>query len=375
MPLMNEETHLPATTIVRRNAVFDLFEVATGFGPQGLVVYAPSFERNGYLVTLKERQPEAMNISYYASAGGREPTLRDLQELKTFAEEAKIDWVAALGGGSVMDLAKSASGLIGAPETVSEYHNAKASYASGVPFIAVPTTAGTGAEATGAGVFINEKTGVKKAIANPGHMARMVILDSEMLSKCPAQVIAHSGMDALTQAIEAYTSNSTTSFTDAIAETAIRNILEALPSVHEGYNVEKAETLLVGSYLAGIALCNAKLGVAHGLAHPLGARTHAPHGLLCAVLLPHVIEFNRDAMGDKYDRMSELAGEDIITHVTALNQRFGITLEISPDDLQDTDAILAETHGGSTKFNPKPVSDEDVLALLGKLIHVTNATD
>jgi len=367
MPAINKRTVLPATTITRNRAVFDLFEMTTEFGAKGLVVHSPSFERNGYLSTLKERQPDGLDISYYAFVGGREPTLRDLEALKTFAEKAGVDWVAAIGGGSVLDLAKSATGLIGAPESVLDYHNAAASYASGIPLIAVPTTAGTGSEATAAGVFTNEETGVKKPIINQGHLPQRVILDSEMLAKCPAQVIAHSGMDALTQAIEAYTSNCTTPASDTIAEESIHHILDALPDVYAGYAADQAETLLVGSCLAGMALNLAKLGVAHGLAHPLGARTHAPHGLLCAVLLPHVIEFNRDAMGDKYDRMSELAGEDIIARVNALNQRFGITLEISSDDLQDIDTLIAETHAGATKFNPKPVADDDVVALLNKI--------
>jgi len=366
---MNEVTILPSKTITGNGSIFNLFEIAKGFGENGLVVTDPSFARNGYLDTLKKKQPRDMKITYFQYAGNGEPTLSHLKELKEFTEKSNIDWVAGIGGGSVLDLSKTATGLAGANRPVIDYHNRLDLFASGIPFIAASTTAGTGSEVTAGSVFTNEETLQKKPIINELQRARVVIIDSEMLAKCPRTIIAASGLDALTQSIEAYTSNVTTPLTDAIAMTSIKYIIDSLEDVYNGYTKDKAEMLLTGSYLSGIALSNAKLGIVHGIAHPLGSRTHAPHGLLCGVLLPYAIELNRSAIGEKYDELSKVAGKDIIEYVNELLTKFDLTYEVSIDIIDDIDAIIAETQSGATKFNPRPVSSEEIVTLIKKFIN------
>ncbi len=369
MNVMNEVTVMPSKTITGNGKVFELFEIAKGFGKSGLVVTAPSFAKNGYLDTLKAKAPKDMNITYFQYAGKTEPTLTQLVELKEFAESANVDWVAGIGGGSVLDITKTATALIGAKGNIVDYHNAVEAYASKIPYIAVSTTAGTGSETTGGSVFTNEETLAKKPIINGDQRAQVVIIDSEMLAKCPKNVIACSGMDALTQAIEAYTSNVTTPLTDAISLVSIKYVIDSLESVYNEYSKNKAEMLLTGSYLSGVALANAKLGVVHGMSHPLGSRTHAPHGLLCAVLLPHALELNKDVIGDKYDKMSELAGKDIIEYVNELLVKFDLKFKLDADLYNnDKERIITEALGGATNFNPKKVSAQDVEKIINKFI-------
>jgi alcohol dehydrogenase class IV len=184
------------------------------------------------------------------------------------------------------------------------------------------------------------------------------------LDDCPREVIAASGMDALTQAIESFCSRGASWLTDVLAQKAIALIREAIEEAYDG-NLEKREPLLVAGYLAGMALANARLGLVHGLAHPLGARFHAPHGLACAICLPPVLAFNRPSIPEKYQQLSEMVGMDIAEYVIALNQQFRLHSPFTGKEIADEDAIVAETlASGSTQANPRTVSAENVIALL-----------
>ena len=167
-------------------------------------------------------------------------------------------------------------------------------------------------------VLTNTATGVKKSIRHPSFMAKTVILDSELLDDCPKEVIAASGMDAFTQAIESYCQHRS-NLADGYprAEKPPDLIYTSLEAVYNGDRT-KQEALLQGSYLAGIALSNARLGIVHGLAHPLGARFHVPHGLACAVCLPHALDFNRGCVLEKYKQLSLLTGMDICEYTQRL---------------------------------------------------------
>ena len=126
--------------------------------------------------------------------------------------------------------------------------------------------------------------------------------------------------------------------------------------------------LLEGSYLAGLALSHARLGVVHGLAHPLGHRYHAPHGLVCGVCLPVAVEFNREAMGEKYDRLSEVLGEDLLDGTRGLLNRLRLESPFHGKPIRDRQGIIEETLvSGSTAANPRPVNAADVNDMLDEL--------
>lgn len=356
---------LPPETKTGAGAITQLIQSCQQFGPRGMLVCGGSLERSGKLAAiLGNRVAGTVDVWIYP---GGEPTLHQVERFREDARNHQPDWVAAIGGGSVIDLAKAGAGLLKAPMPVAAYHDGESIPPSTIPFIVAPTTAGTGSEATMVSVLTNTETGVKKSVRHPSFMARSVVLDPELLDSCLKHVIAASGMDAFTQAIESYCSFGATWFTDALALKAVALIHSSLEAVYNG-DKSKQEDLLLGSYLAGIALSNARLGIVHGLAHPLGARYHVPHGLACAVCLPHALAFNRDAVPEKFKQLNAIVGMDIEPYVNDLLQRMEVRSPFAGKTLDDYEGIIEETlASGSTKSNPRKVNADDVVCLLDRL--------
>ncbi|MDI6774235.1 MAG: iron-containing alcohol dehydrogenase [Verrucomicrobiota bacterium] len=367
MKTLPEELMLPARTIARPGAVTRLLPEAAAFGRRGLLVHGRSLHRSGAIRRVLDGAPRGLAVERWECPGG-EPTLDQAEELLAFARSRQVEWVAAVGGGSVLDAAKACAGLLHATGPVLGYHDGKALPPSRTPFLAAPATAGTGSECTGVCVLTNAKTLVKKSFRHSSFMARVALLDAELLATCPPAVIAASGMDAFTQAIESYVSRGASWFSDAAALEGIARINGSLEAVFREAKGDPAQDLMTGSYLAGLALANARLGIAHGLAHPLGARRHVPHGLACAVCLPHAIEFNRAAMGEKYDRLSRAVGGDLLERTRSLIQSLGIESPFAGKPIERLEAVIEETlASGSTTANPRPVGRDDVLELLRRI--------
>ncbi len=367
LPYLPEEVLLPGRTRTGAGSSSRLLQEAAGFGPRGILVHGRSLRRAGVIGRMLERAPPGVQVACWEYGGG-EPTLVDVERLLAFARACSPDWVAAVGGGSVLDTAKACAGLLRAPGTVELYHNGEPPPVSHIPFLAAPSTAGTGSECTGVCVLTNARTGVKKSFRHPSYVPRLVFLDHRLLATCPPSVIATAGLDALTQAIESYVSRGATWFTDQIALKAVSLVSRHLPAVHEAPEDPRAERLLLGSYLAGIALTNARLGIVHGLAHPLGAHFGISHGLACAACLPHAVAFNREAMGDKYARLSDAMGCDLLEGIRALLQRLDIRSPFAGRRMDRKTALIDETlRSGSTAANPRPVSQTDVENLLQQI--------
>lgn len=367
VPFLPELLTLPEKTVSGRNKILTLLPECRRFGERGILLHGAALEQGGWMSRVLAAAPAGMAICPLRHGGG-EPTLDQVAEITRLARETRADWIAGVGGGSVMDLAKAAAALARAPLSPAHYHEGGPIPESGLVFIAAPTTAGTGSEATLNSVLTNSDTGVKKSIRAPAMMARVVILDPALLAVCPGPVIAASGMDALTQAIEAYTSRHAVWLSDTLALQATRLIADNLRSVHRDPSSAGADPLLTGSYLAGIALSFARLGVVHGLAHPLGALYHAPHGAVCAACLPHAIELNRKAMGAKYDALGQMMGGDLHGAVRDLMRQLGLVSPFAGQPLHEKERIIRETlASGSTQANPKAITRADVEWLLARL--------
>jgi alcohol dehydrogenase class IV len=299
---------------------------------------------------------------------GGEPTLAQLDALLAAARGHDAQWVAAVGGGSVMDVAKAAAGLLHAPLPPARYHDGEPIEPTRIPFIAAPSTAGTGSEATIVSVLTNRDKTIKKSIRHPSFMPRLVILDPGLLAHCPPAVIAHSGMDAFTQAVESFVSAKSTWITDELSLKAVSLVNSSLEAVCHDPAVACAEDLMLGSTLAGMALSNARLGLVHGLAHPLGVRYRQPHGLVCAVCLPAVLDFNRSAAGAKFARLGDAVAADIEQRSRELLDRLEIASPFAGQAVIDQAGIIREAlASGSTAANPRPVTEDDVAAVLGRL--------
>ncbi len=347
--------------------VVDLLRECAAFGERGVLVHGGSLVTGATLDRILAAQPDGTAVDTWQHPGG-EPTLAQVDALRGALGRHSADWVAAVGGGSVMDVAKAAAGLRDAPLPARVYHDGEPIPPSNVAYIAVPTTAGTGSEATMVSVLTNAHTGVKKSIRHPSHTARLVILDPDLLKSCPPALIAASGMDAFTQAVESYLSRNASWLTDALALKAVEDISASIETVFNGGDGTSRETLLRGSSLAGLALSNARLGLVHGLAHPLGARFRLPHGLVCATCLPYVLRYNREVCHDKYARLEALLGTDIEQRASALNKTMGIINPFAGQKLDNRDGVITETlASGSTKANPRAVDNaaaNDILDLL-----------
>ena len=314
----------------------------------------PTLEKAGLTVTLHVGVPP-------------EPTLADCT--RAMAAAQGCDSILAIGGGSALDVAKAAA-LDG---SIEDYFDGKRAVpeASARPILAAPTTAGTGSEATWVGVFTDKRgASPRKASIRGGAMLpKTVVLDGQLTVSCPPSVTAYSGMDAFVQAVEAYVSKGANPLTDPLASGAAFDIMEFLPSAfRDGEAKQARERMLIASYLAGVALNTARLGLVHGLAHPLGARTGVAHGLLCALLLPPVIRFNVGSERDRYYDLAVTMGyTDLALFAEDWLETFSIPRRLS--DLgakeRELDAMIAETLvSGSTKANPRPVSEADVREVL-----------
>ena len=358
----------PLQTISGSGSITQLIPECLSCGPRGMLVHGRSLAKSGVLSQILSEAPADQTICAWRHSGG-EPTLDQLEDLLSAARGHGADWIAAVGGGSVLDVAKAAAGLLEAPLSAQAYHDGEPIEASRIPFIAVPTTAGTGSESTMVSVLTNSETTMKRSIRHPSFLARCVILDPELLTGCPASVIASSGMDALTQAIESFTSRHTTWLTDVVALKAMDLICANLPAVFQKRGAEGAAgQLLEGSFLAGVALSNARLGIVHGLAHPLGVRYHVPHGVVCSVCLLPALKFNREAMGGKYAKLATALGGDPMERVSEMLSLLQIESPFSGQAIVEQDAIIQEAlASGSAAANPRVADAADVAALLGDI--------
>jgi len=361
------EVLMPAKTIFKKGAAMRLGEEALEFGNTGIVVYGGSLEKNGKLSKLVAGFPEQARVEWFRRQGG-EPTLGEVEELIALAKRTKALWISGVGGGSVLDAAKAAAGLCNAKEKPVYYQEGGALIEAGIPFIAVPTTAGSGSEVTPNAVITNSAKKAKLSIRDKSFLAKKVILDSELLKDIPPRVIAESGMDALVQAYEAYISKNATRMMETIALRAVILLNQNIISAYKTPTDDNLSSMLAGSYYAGMALAHSRLGVIHGIAHPLGALYGIRHGVICAASLPASIKLNKAAMGTKYRTLSNSVGMDFLERSEALLKILSISSPFRGRDIMNKEQIIEETlKSGSTASNPKEITVADVEFMLNEL--------
>lgn len=230
-----------------------------------------------------------------------EPTVTDVEQALLAARSAACDSVIGLGGGSAIDAAKAVAGLLTNPGSPLDYMEVVGQglplRQPAAPWIAVPTTAGTGAEATRNAVIGCPEKKFKASLRSEHLLAKIAVIDPELAVPAPPPVTAASGLDALCQLIESYTSNRAQPLTDALALQGVSLAASALPRVYaDGADLDAREAMALAALFSGITLANAGLGAVHGFAAPLGANFPIPHGTICAALLPHVVSANIAAL-------------------------------------------------------------------------------
>jgi alcohol dehydrogenase class IV len=264
------------------------------FGARGLIVHGANPARlAGLLADLGMGQDGIASL-----ACGAEPSLPMLEAALAQARAHGPDWVLGLGGGSVLDLAKALAALIPAPGTPMDHlegvGRALPLTVPPLPFIALPTTSGTGAEATKNAVISLPEHGCKVSLRDDRMLARLAIVDPALTDGTPWAVTLASGLDAVTQVIEPFVSVKATPYTDALTAPAIGAGLMALQQLRQGEDREARDALSWVSLSGGLALANAGLGAVHGLAGVIGGLCPAPHGAVCGALLAPILRANRD---------------------------------------------------------------------------------
>jgi alcohol dehydrogenase class IV len=362
----------------------DIGKEASGLGTRVFLVTGRSFlKKAGRFAEIEQLFTDAhMDVTVFDSVPP-EPSLAvveaGIKELKAHA----CDVVVAVGGGSALDVGKAIAGLAHAPGSVSEYFQGRAIGAKGLPFIAIPTTAGSGAEVTPNAVLTDTECGIKASIRSAHLMADIAIVDPELMLTCPRDVTAFSGMDALCQAVEAYVSRGATPLTDSLAADSAVRLIKNLPLAHQdGSDLHLRAEVALGSLMGAMAFTNARLGLVHGLAHPIGVLTGLPHGLICGLLLPIVMRFNLPTSTPKYAHVAregevadpfgsdEDAAESLIAEVESLNSRMGLDahrpkLHIPKHKWPDVTAQALSS--GSTKSNPREATARDLQQMLDTL--------
>mgnify|MGYP000966769021 CR=1 FL=1 len=236
-----------------------------------------------------------------------------IEEIYTLAKKENTEAFVAIGGGSPMDSAKGASLLMTNPGKLQDYGGVNKVKNKGIPVIAIPTTAGTGSEVTIFAVLSDNEANTKFTVTSNLIAPDIAIIDPELTLTLPSKLTASTGLDAMTHAVEAFTSLISEPISDSLALEAMNLLYNYLPrAVNNGSDLEAREKVAQGSLLAGMAFNNAYLGLAHAIASPLGALFHVPHGTATAVMLPHVMKYNYSAAPEKYVKMAEAFGVDVI---------------------------------------------------------------
>lgn len=330
------------------------------------------------------------DVEHFIVSGEPSPELVD-----DIVSKCHIDTqvVIGIGGGSVLDAAKAIAGLIPSQNSVMEYLEGvgmgKVFDVKTCPFIAVPTTAGTGSETTKNAVLT--KVGkFKKSFRDDSLLATQAWLDPELLKTCPDEVLFATGMDAFTQLIEAYTTHKSNPITDALAWQGIvlfMGAFENIKSVDEQKQQEGYRNLMLASSLSGISLANAGLGAVHGLASPIGAFFDAPHGIVCAKLLAPITSANIETLLKtnpesliltKYKQIGQLynqsaAKEDTLAGLLKTLEDYALQYTpqglsnygLSVDNIQP---VITNCRSGSMLGNPVTLSDEQLMQAIYKAL-------
>lgn len=357
-------------TIVHGHNAFD--ELGThvrALGDRALIVSGCSAMREqGVLDRAEDLLREAGVEAEVFEGVPPEPTLEWVDRVRARAQSFRADLLIGIGGGSALDVGKAAAGLLKEPEETMHYFTGGALAGHAAPFVAAPSTFGTGTEATPNAVLIDPAGPTKKSIRHPSMLPRVAIVDPQLGRGASARVKAEAGMDALAQAIEGFCSRFSTSVSESLSFGAVALLAAHLESfVFTPDDMESAEQVANGSLMAGMAFSNCRLGLVHGLAHPLGARYGVPHGRLCAVLLPHVLRYNRDTVPEQYALLCGIVKTDIAEFCEDLLVKLGLPRHLGDVGVQagDLPGIISETlPSGSTKANPRPATEPDLHRIL-----------
>lgn len=365
---------VPELIVFGSNTVEELGEHILTFGKRAVLIRGgASLERSGNLERVLSILGKADIDLQEMSGVMHDPDEEQVMVYVDRVKEIGPDVIIGIGGGSVIDTAKAVSIIATNGGLVEDYWKGRTFSKPSIPYIAVPTTSGTGAEITKNAVITHKDHLFKKSIRSEYMIPNIALVDPILTVSMPPQVTAETGLDALVQNLEAYTSKNSGPITDTLAHKGIELAGAYLVRAYEdGRDVEAREGLSLASLYGGITLANAGLGLSHGLSHPLGIRYGLAHGHACAVTMPNVIELNYPARIEKYDEMATLLGfkGNGADAFRMLLEKLDISTKLSSYGVkaQDIPEIVTESKGGSRDYNPIDHSDGTVEDMLREML-------
>ncbi len=356
---------------------------ARSAGSRVLLVTGRTGERAGRL--RENLRANGLAVEEFRVTG--EPSLAAVREGLERARQAGADVVVAIGGGSALDAGKAIAALLANPGDVLDYLEVigagKALERPALPWIAVPTTAGTGAEVTRNAVLVSPEHRVKASLRSPLLLPRLAVVDPELTLDLPPAVTAATGLDALTQLIESFVSVRANPLTDAFCREGIRRAAASLVrAFHDGHDAEARANMALASLLSGLALANAGLGAVHGFAAAIGGMFPAPHGAVCAALLAPVMEANLKALRARrpdhpalarYDEVARLltgaataAADEGIAWVRRVTTELAIPglRAYGVEERHFAEIAARAARASSMRGNPIPLQEDELAAIL-----------
>ena len=386
-----ELARLPSVSF-GEGALLRVPEIAASFGSRMLLITGAESFRTSRHWPVFSSALEQHGLTWDTCIVQGEPSPERVDEIVAKFHTSKVEVVVGIGGGSVVDIAKAVAGLLITGNSVRDHlegvGKGVAYEGPAVPWVAVPTTAGTGSEATKNAVLsVRGKDGFKKSFRHEALVARHAVIDPLLLESCPSELVAADGMDALTQLIESFVSLRSNRFTDALTMSALEAVRDGLMPWYEDRDDVPAarERMAFASWISGVALAQTGLGAVHGLASPLGAFFPVPHGVVCGTLVASATQVNVCAMRDRQPGDRAL-GRYARVHAVLVGSDRADT-EQGPEALaellrewtqrldlprlgnygvrgSDVERVVDQSRGSSMLTNPIELTDEEIAAIL-----------
>ena len=345
-----------------------------------IVTGKSSMFKNG-TINRTQKILEENNCQYSVFSGvGANPTVSEVLEGVSQMEIFKPDAVIGLGGGSAIDASKVMTLLYEYPELDFELirKSLDINTSRNLGFIAIPSTSGTGSEMTKTAVITFEEENIKVGLKTYGFIPDYAILDGEITLSMPKEVVAETGMDAMTHAVECYTNKNLEDFSEVLCRGAIEGIFEYLPLSYEKGDITSRQKVHNYQSMAAMVFHNIGLGMDHGISHSIGGMFHYGHGLINAVGLPYVLSYNsKDPLvKKKLDKLAKAIGqEDFIESIKNLNNRLNIPKSfkemgiLEEEFLSHYDVVLDNAMLGSTRANPIKMTREEMDKVLKSIYY------
>lgn len=374
---MNFNYYLPVNVVFGCGKVKEAGEITRQYGKKALIVTGKSSaKKSGLYDKVNDSLKEAGLDSVLFDKVSQNPLTTTAMEGAEFAKENACDVVVAIGGGSIMDCAKSIAFLAVNDGDINDYIFNRKKSDKALPLILIPTTCGTGSEGNGFAVLTNPENGDKKSLRCNAIIAKASIVDPECMMTMPKKVLVSVGFDALCHSMEAYTSRISQPFTDALALYAIELIEDSLVDLYQGSaDKEKWEKITIASTIGGMVINQAGVTLAHGMEHPASGLKDIVHGQGLAALTPVIIEASYKGDEYKFGRISRLLGgtdaSDCAQQVKELLKQIDLTVTLSDLGLEEKDIPwMAENcmkvSAASVANNPVVFTQEEIAGIYKK---------